>query len=177
MEDKKQQINSKKKKILFISDDIRMTSGISTIAREIVIGTSWKYDYINLGGAINHPDQGKKFDLSEDTNKQANIDNSSVILYPTNGYGDANLIRYMIKEEKPDALLIVTDPRYFTWLFQMEHEIRKQIPLIYLNIWDDLPYPMYNKPFYESCDALFGISKQTTNINKVVLGEGNWEQI
>ena len=30
---------------------------------------------------------------------------------------------------------------------------------------------MYNKEFYESCDALFGISKQTVNINKIVLGD------
>jgi hypothetical protein len=30
---------------------------------------------------------------------------------------------------------------------------------------------MYNKPYYESCDALLAISKQTENINRVVLGE------
>jgi glycosyltransferase involved in cell wall biosynthesis len=52
----------------------------------------------------------------------------------------------------------------------MEHEIRRQIPLIYLNIWDDLPYPMYNKPYYESCDCLLAISKQTENLNRAVLG-------
>ena len=49
----------------------------------------------------------------------------------------------------------------------MENEIRKTIPIIYLNIWDDLPSTtMYNEEFYESCDALFGISKQTVNINR-----------
>jgi glycosyltransferase involved in cell wall biosynthesis len=72
--------------------------------------------------------------------------------------------------EKPDAIMIFTDPRYWIWLFQMEHEIRKEIPIIYLNIWDDLPYPMYNKSFYESCDCLLAISKQTENINHCVLG-------
>ena len=46
----------------------------------------------------------------------------------------------------------------------------KTIPIIYLNIWDDLPYPMYNKSFYESCDCLLAISKQTENINHCVLG-------
>ena len=30
---------------------------------------------------------------------------------------------------------------------------------------------MYNKAYYESCDALLGISKQTVNINKLVLGD------
>jgi hypothetical protein len=53
----------------------------------------------------------------------------------------------------------------------MENEIRSSIPIAYLNIWDDLPAPMYNKDFYNSCDALFGISKQTKNINEMVLGE------
>jgi hypothetical protein len=46
-----------------------------------------------------------------------------------------------------------------------------KVPIIYLNIWDDYPAPMYNKAFYESCDTLLGISKQTVNINKMVLGD------
>jgi len=71
--------------------------------------------------------------------------------------------------EKPDALFLITDPRYFVHIFQMEQEIRKNIPIIYLNIWDDYPAPMYNSPYYESCDLLMGISKQTVNINKLVL--------
>ena len=62
---------------------------------------------------------------------------------------------------KSDALFLITDPRYFTFIFNMEQEIRKQIPITYLNIWDDYPAPMYNKPFYEACDLLMGISKQT----------------
>jgi glycosyltransferase involved in cell wall biosynthesis len=73
--------------------------------------------------------------------------------------------------EKPDAIMFFTDPRYWIWLFQMENEIRKKIPMIYLNIWDDLPAPLYNKPYYESCDTLLAISKQTRNINELVLGE------
>ena len=81
------------------------------------------------------------------------------------------LVRQLIKIEKPDAIFIITDPRYFSWLFQMENEIRKSMPIIYLNIWDDYPAPLYNKAFYESCDALLGISKQTVNINKIVLGD------
>jgi glycosyltransferase involved in cell wall biosynthesis len=148
-----------------------MHSGVATILREIVIGTSYKYDWCCIGGAINHPEQGKRFDLSEDTNKQAKITNANVVVYPTNGYGTPEIIRQLIEIEKPDALMMMTDPRYYIWLFQMEHEIRIKIPIIYLNIWDDLPYPMYNKQFYESCDTLLAISKQTENINRVVLGE------
>ena len=160
-----------RKKILLLCDDIRMTSGISTMAREIVIGTSHRFNWVNLGGAINHPDQGKRFDLNEDTNKQTGITDASVYLYPINGYGDPMILKQIMEIEKPDAIMFFTDPRYWGWLFQMEHEIRTKIPMIYLNIWDDLPYPMYNKSYYESCDTLMAISKQTENINHVVLGD------
>ena len=67
--------------------------------------------------------------------------------------------------------MLITDPRYFIWLFQIENEIRKHIPIAYLNIWDDYPAPHYNKAFYEACDLLMGISKQTVNINRIVLDD------
>jgi len=148
-----------------------MTSGISTMAREIVVNTSHVFNWVNLGGAINHPDQGKRLDICEDTNKIMGITDASVFVYPISGYGTQELVRSIIKQENPDAIMMFTDPRYWTWLFQMENEIRREIPMIYLNIWDDLPAPMYNKSFYESCDALFAISKQTKVINEMVLGD------
>lgn len=160
-----------RKKILFLCDDIRMTSGISTIARELVIGTAHRFNWVNIGGAIQHPDAGKKLDICEDTNNIMGIKDASVYIYPINGYGSPELVRQLIDIEKPDAIMFFTDPRYWTWLFQMENEIRKKMPMIYLNIWDDLPAPLYNKSYYESCDTLMAISKQTLNINKLVLGD------
>ena len=160
-----------RKKILLMCDDIRMPSGIGTVGKELIIGTSHRYNWVNIGGAIQHPEAGKRLDLSVDTNVNAGIEDSSVFLYPINGYGDAALLRNIINIEKPDAIFLITDPRYWAWLFSIENEIRKEIPIAYLNIWDDLPAPYYNQAFYESCDALFGISKQTVNINKLVLGD------
>jgi glycosyltransferase involved in cell wall biosynthesis len=160
-----------RKKILFICDDIRMHSGVATMAREIVLGTAHHYNWIIIGAAIDHPESGKRLDLSEATNKETDNTDSNVIIYPNNGYGNADLIRYMLKNEKPDGLMFFTDPRYYDWLFAIENEVRKQVPMIYLNIWDDLPAPLYNRAFYESCDALLAISKQTQNINKMVLGK------
>jgi glycosyltransferase involved in cell wall biosynthesis len=160
-----------RKKILLLTDDIRVHSGVAQIGREMVINTSHRYNWVQIAGAIDHPDKGKRLDMSKDTDNLSGNNDSSVILYPTNGYGDPNLIRSIIQAEKPDAIFLITDPRYFVWLFQMENEIRKKFPIAYLNIWDDLPAPMYNREFYESCDALFGISKQTVNINKIVLGK------
>lgn len=160
-----------RKKVLLISDDIRFFSGIATIAREIVVGTAHHYNYVCVGAALQHPDKGKRMDLSQSTNELIGISDSEVMLYPYDGYGDADFVRSLIQHEKPDALFFITDPRYYTWLFEIENEIRKKIPMIYLQIWDCEPAPLYNKEFYRSCDALLAISKQTEILNKVVLGD------
>lgn len=141
-----------RKKILLICDDIRVHSGVATVAKEMVLHTAQHFNWVQLAGAIKHPDKGKRFDLSSDTNTQSGLDDASVMLYPTDGYGNPDLLRELIKMEKPDALFIITDPRYFTWLFQIENEIRKNMPIIYLNIWDDYPAPLYNKAYYDLRD-------------------------
>ena len=46
----------------------------------------------------------------------------------------------------------------------MEHELRQEMPIFYYNIWDDWPAPQYNEFFYESCDLIMNISKQTVAI-------------
>ena len=166
-----------RKKILLLCDDIRMHSGIATMAREIVIGTSHHFNWLNLGAAINHPEAGKGIDISGEINKLAEIEDAWVRVLPNSGYGDAMQIRSLIAQEQPDAIFIFTDPRYWTWLFEIEREIRNEIPLMYLNIWDDLPAPLYNKSYYESCDLLMAISKQTKNINEIVLGDAAKDKI
>ena len=161
-----------RKKILLITDDIRVHSGVAQIGREIVFNTSHKYNWVQMAGAVEHPDEGKIIDLSDEIGKQVpNVHDPHCLLYPTKGYGDINLLRAVIGRENPDAIMLITDPRYFAWLFHAENEIRSKIPISYLNIWDNYPAPMYNKEFYESCDLLMGISKQTVNINKLVLGD------
>ena len=160
-----------RKKILLLCDDIRMHSGVATMAREIVVGTAHHFNWVNIGGAIKHPDEGKGFDLSPDVNKQTGISDADVKVYATSGYGNQDLVRGIMNQEKPDAILLFTDPRYWTWMFEMEREIRQTTPIFYLNIWDDYPTPLYNKAFYESCDLLMSISKQTKNINELVLGD------
>jgi hypothetical protein len=160
-----------RKKIMLICDDIRVHSGVATVAKEIVSHTAQHFNWVNLGGAINHPEQGKRLDLSQATNEITGLTDSSVTMYPVSDYGNPDILRQLIQMEKPDAIMLITDPRYFIWLFAMENEIRKSIPIAYLNIWDDYPAPLYNLPYYEACDLLMGISKQTVNINKLVLGE------
>ena len=158
----------KKKKIILLSDDLRMSSGVGTMSREIVMGTIKEYDWVQVAGAIKHPDAGKIVDLNQATREETGIEDAYLKLYPVDGYGSQELLRTLIKTEQPDAILHYTDPRFWGWLYDMEHELRQQCPIFYYNIWDDLPYPRWNEPFYESCDLIMNISKQTHNIVKNV---------
>ena len=154
----------KKKKILLLSDDLRMTSGIATMSKEFVLGTLHKYDWVQLGAAIKHPELGKIVDINDDVRKRTGIEDANLKIIPYNGYGDIGVLRKLIAEEKPDAILHFTDPHYWQWLYDNEHEIRQHTPILFYHIWDDLPDPQYNRDFYESCDWLGCISKQTYGI-------------
>jgi len=165
-----------KKKILLLSDDLRLTSGIATVSRDMVMGTAHHFDWVQVGAAINHPEKGKILDLSDDARNTFGIKDASIKIYCNDGYGDPHLLRRLIQIEKPDAILHFTDPRFWGWLYNMEHEIRKNIPLMYLNIWDGAGLigdtatdPMWNKEAYASCDLLMAISKQTYGLNNRIL--------
>ncbi len=165
----------KKKKILLLSDDLRMHSGIATQSKEFVMGTLHKYDWVQIGGAVKHPEQGKVVNMSEACQEVTGVKDAYLQIYPMSGYGNPNVLRQIIDLEKPDAILHFTDPRFWIWLYNMEHEIRQNIPIMYYNIWDDIPDPLYNTNFYRSSDLLMGISKQTYGINKRILSKYNYE--
>jgi len=153
-----------KKKILLLSDDLRMSSGIATVSKELVFGTFEHYDWVQLGAAVNHPEKGKEIDLGEDARKVSGVKDASLKIIPWTGYGDANILRELIMRHQPDAILHFTDPRYWRWLYEMEAELRQNIPILFYHIWDDLPDPHYNRDYYESCDWLGCISRQTYGI-------------
>ena len=159
----------KRKTIFMLSDDIRTHSGVGTQAREIIINTAHHFNWVNLGSAVKHPEAGKGFDISADINSLTGLTDSYVKILANDGYGNPETLRAMIAQENPQAIIHFTDPRYWTWLYTMENEIRQKCPLVFYTIWDDLPYPMYNKNFYRSDDMLLCISKQTKNIVKNVL--------
>ena len=159
---------AQRKTILLLSDDLRMSSGVGTVSRELVINTAQRYSWVQLAAAISHPDKGKIFDLSQDINNHLAIIDADVKLYPNNGYGDPDIIRSLMQMHKIDAIIHYTDPRFWIWLYQIEHEIRQKVPLMFYHVWDDLPYPYYNASYYESCDWIGCISKQSHNIVKNV---------
>jgi len=159
----------KKKKILMMSDDLRMHSGVACVTKDIVLGSIHQYDWAQIGGAISHPEEGKIIDMSGAVKSEFKLSDAYLKIYPVSGYGNPDILRQVLEFEKPDAILHYTDPRFWVWFYQMEHEIRTKIPIFYNNIWDDLPDPKWNELFYRSCDLILAISKQTYGINKRIL--------
>jgi len=147
----------KKKKILVIADSPLAPSGVGTQTKymiESMLRTT-EFSFVCLAGALKHSSyQPVKVEpWGEDW-----------IIHPVDGYGNPNIIRQMLSHYKPDALWFMTDPRFYVWLWQMEDEIRDKVPMIYYHVWDNYPYPMYNKPYYDSNDLVCTISKVTDDI-------------
>jgi glycosyltransferase involved in cell wall biosynthesis len=148
---------SEKKKVLILSDHPLSPSGVGTQTRyfiEAMIKTG-KYKFICLGGAIKHHDYSpiQVAEYGEDW-----------IVIPIDGYGEPDMIRSILRTERPDVLWFMTDPRFFTWLWAMEDEIRPLVPMVYYHVWDNYPYPLYNKSWYDSTDRIACISKVTHDI-------------
>ena len=110
----------KKKKILLLSDDLRMSSGVGTMSREIVMNTVDKYDWVQIGGAIKHPDNGKIVDMNEATREESGVDDAFLKVYPVDGYGNENILKdkktegkaagatgWIVKPFNPEQLLAV----------------------------------------------------------------------
>jgi len=165
----------KKKKILLMSDDLRMHSGIATQSKEFVMATMYRYDWVQIAGAVKHPEEGKIVDMSEAARNETDVEDAYLKVYPTTGYGNPDMLRQIMEMEKPDAILHFTDPRFWMWFYNMEHEIRQNIPIFYYNIWDDLPDPKYNKNYYRSSNLLMSISKQTYGLNKRILKDYDYK--
>ena len=152
---------SKKIKILTISDHPLMPSGVATQTKYFIEGLlkTGKYKVISLGGAIKH--QNYQPVRTEEWGENWTI-------YPVDNFGDPNIIRSVLRSEKPDILWFMTDPRFYTWLWGMANEIRALVPMVYYHVWDNYPYPTYNKPFYDSNDTIVAISKVTEDIVRTV---------
>jgi len=136
-------------------------SGVGTQTRYVIEGLlrTGKYKVISLGGAIKHP-HNKPIKTEEYKDDW--------VIFPVEGYGNQEIVRSMIRNEKPDILWFMTDPRFWGWLWEMENEIRPLMPMVYYHVWDNYPYPTYNKAYYESNDFIAAISKVTDDIVKTV---------
>ena len=102
---------NQRKKILLLSDDIRTNSGVGNMSKQVVLNTAHHFNWVNIGGAVKHPENGKGFDISKDIDNHTGLTDSDVKVIATDGYGNNQLLRHVIAQEKPDALVHFTDPR------------------------------------------------------------------
>ena len=109
---------SKKKKILLLSDDIRMHSGVATVSKDIVFGTLKEYDWVQISGAIKHPEKGKIVDMSKGL-EEFGIKDGYLKLYPVDGYGDPDVLRkyWHLKNPMPyfTIQILVFGFGFITW--------------------------------------------------------------
>lgn len=133
-----------KKKVLILSDHALSTSGVGTQTRHLVNGLLAKggWTFRQFGAAVKHSDY------------RTVVVNEDFVIKPIDGFGNRDLLRVTLATEKPDLLLIFTDPRFFIWLFEMEDEIHQICPIAWWHVWDNLPYPSFNAPLYEATDLI-----------------------
>ena len=133
-----------KKKILVLSDHALSTSGVGTQSRFLINGLveTGKYTVRQFGAAQKHQDYSV-VKVSDD-----------FIIKPVDGFGTPEMLRLALATEKPDLLLLFTDPRFFHWVFMMEDEIHQVCPIAYWHVWDNKPYPDFNDMYYEATDLI-----------------------
>lgn len=148
-----------KHKILMISDHPLSTSGVGVQSRFLIHGllATGRYTFKCFGAALKH-----------DSLEQVVV-NPDFVIKPINGFGDKNMIRQAIMQEKPDALLLFTDPRFFIHIWEIEDEIHQVCPIAYNHLWDNPPLPTFNQVLYESTDLINCINYPTYEMVKALL--------
>ncbi len=151
-------------KVLVLADSPLAPSGVAGQTRYMIEGLlkTGRYQFVNMGGAIRHPDY---------TPIRVEEYGDDWIIYPVDGYGTQDQVRSFIQSFKPDIVWIMTDPRFWGWLWEIENEIRSVCSLVYYHVWDNYPYPKFNRPYYLSNDLVATISKVSDDIVNVVAPE------
>jgi glycosyltransferase involved in cell wall biosynthesis len=154
----------KKITVLTISDHPLLPSGVGTQTKYVIeaLLRSGKFNVISLGGAVKHQDY---------TPKRVDGYPGSWEIFPIDGYGNAQIVSAFISDRKPDILYFMTDPRFYEWLWAVDDSIRESVPMVYYHVWDNYPYPKFNKRYYESNDVIASISKVTSDIVRTVAPE------
>jgi len=133
-----------KKKILLLSDHLLSTSGVGVQSRYLMNGLVDKgcWSVRQLGAAMKH------------ANHDVVQPHPEIVIKPIDGFGNPTMLRQLLATEKPDVLMLFTDPRFFIWVWEMEDEIHQICPIAYWHVWDNKPYPAYNQVLYESTDLI-----------------------
>ncbi len=160
----------KKIKVLTLSDHPLSPSGVGIQTKYMIeaLLSTGRYQIISFGGAVRHRDY--KPVTTEEWGQDW-------VIYPVDGYGNQEMIRSALRGEKPDIVWFMTDPRFYSWLWDIENEVRPLAPMIYYHVWDNYPYPKYNKVWYDSNDTVVSISRLTNDVVKNVAPDVDLQHI
>ncbi len=151
---------AEKRKVLWLSDHPLVPSGVGIQANYVITNLlkTGRYKFTCLGGALRHPDYRPTIVDPEIFGQDG------WIIHPVDGHGNKDLLRQFLAKEKPDVLVLFTDPRFFTWVWEMEDEVRAVCPIVYWHVWDNDPIPDFNRPLYEATDYVMALSLKTYGI-------------
>ena len=157
-------MSEKKIKVFTISDHPLSPSGVGTQTKHMIdfLHKTGKYQFVCFGGAVKHPDYRPQ---------RTQEYGDDLIIHPVDGYGNPDQVRQALELYKPDVLWFMTDPRFYEWLWDIEDEIRQKVPMVYYHVWDNYPYPKFNRSYYLSNDVVCTISKLTDDIVRTVAPE------
>lgn len=161
---------NKKIKLMTISDHPMSPSGVGLQTRYVIdhLHKTGNYEFVCLGGAVKHQDYRPQ---------RVEQYGDDLIIYPVDGYGTQEIVRQVLDVHKPDILWFMTDPRFYEWLWDIDDEIREKVPMVYYHVWDNYPYPKFNRKFYLSNDLVCTISKLTDDIVRTVAPEVKCEYL
>ena len=154
-----------KRKILMLSDHILSTSGVGCQSRYLADGLiqKGKWSIRQFGAAVKHTN----YDLVKISD--------DLVIRPIDGFGNREMILQTIAAEKPDVLLLFTDPRFFIYIWEMHEEINEICPIAYWHVWDNRPTPKFNKVLYEATDLINCHSYLTYEmVNEICPGKANF---
>lgn len=155
-----------KYKILMFSDHALSCSGVATQSRYLAMKLieTGKYTFRQFGAAIKHQD----YNVAQP--------HEDFIIRPIDGFGTPDMIKVALATEKPDAIMIFNDPRFFIHIWEMQDEIHQICPIVYWHLWDDCEFPpIYNKLLYDSTDLINCINRPTYDFLKPLYPDKvNW---
>ncbi len=139
-----------------LSDHALSTSGVGCQSRFLINGLVKKgcWTVRQFGAAIKH----ENYDVV--------AVNDDFIIKPIDGFGSREMLIQALVTEKPDVLFIFTDPRFFTWLWEISDEIKQVCPIAYWHVWDNAPFPEFNLSYYQSTDLINCHSHMTYELIK-----------
>ena len=138
-------------------------SGVAHCLRDITSSliSSGKFRVIQLGAAIKHDDM-RPVKVHDD-----------VIIIPTEGFGTIEQLHAVCVQNHIDLILFQSDPRFYNWLLCRDNEVRRNIPMIWYNIWDNNYYPVFNNWIFNSVDYNIPISQLTDDLIRTIAPKAN----